>query len=60
MNILKKAYEIPEEKTLYILILDIEEKGMKIPKVEYEVYYLFNNTDLIKLNLTLCQSKKLK
>ena len=33
---------------------------MKIPKVEYEVYYLFNNTDLFKLNLTLCQSKKIE
>ena len=33
---------------------------MKIPKIEYEVYYpLFNNKDLIKLNLTICKDKKI-
>ena len=29
---------------------------MKIPKVEYEVYYpLFNSSNLTKLNLSFCQ-----
>ena len=34
-NILKDAYNISNETALYIFILDFEEKGMKIPKVEY-------------------------
>ena len=33
---------------------------MKIPKIEYELYYpLYNNT-LIKLNLSLCQHTKVE
>ena len=58
--ILKDAYNISYEKPLYILILDIEEKGMKIPKVEYEVYYIRNKTSLILLNLTLCKYEKIE
>ena len=33
---------------------------MKIPKIEYEVYYpLYNDNDLEKLNLTFCQGSKI-
>ena len=34
---------------------------MKIPKVEYEVYYPFlNHSNFTKLNLTLCKGEKIK
>ena len=34
---------------------------MKIPKIEYEVYYPLNNSnDLIKLNLELCKDTKIE
>ena len=37
-----------------------EEIGMKIPKIEYEIFYpLYNDSDLIKLNLTFCQGTKI-
>ena len=42
-NILKKAYNISENDSLYIVIVDIEQEGMKIPKVEYEIYNLIQN-----------------
>ena len=59
-NILKNEYNISINNSLYILLFIYEEKGMKIPKIEYEVYYpLFNNKDLIKLNLTICKDKKI-
>jgi len=29
---------------------------MKIPKIEYEIFYPLNDTDLMKLNLTICQN----
>jgi len=32
---------------------------MKIPKIEYEVYYSNNSLDLIQLNLTKCKGKKI-
>ena len=32
---------------------------MKIPKVEYELYYPLNGSNLYKLNLTLCKNMKI-
>ena len=32
---------------------------MKIPKIEYEVYYLINKTNLINLNLSFCKNTKI-
>ena len=32
---------------------------MKIPKIEYEVYYPLNNTELIILNLSICENSKI-
>ena len=46
-----KNYNISENDSLYILKIDVKEKGMKIPKVEYEVFYPLNGTELIKLKI---------
>ena len=48
---LKKDYNISLNNSFYILQIISEEEGMKIPKLEYEVYYpLYNNIikDIIK------------
>ena len=58
-DILKDIYNISKNESLYILKIDIEQKGMKIPKIEYEVYYPLNGTDLTKLNLSYCQEVKI-
>ena len=62
-NILKKSYGISLNESLYILQILSEEEGMKIPKLEYEVYYPFydnnNNYNLTKLNLALCKDIKI-
>ena len=59
-NILKDIYNISKDDSLYMLqIISEEDEGMKIPKIEYEVYYpLFNDT-FSKLNLTLCEGTKI-
>ena len=45
-NILKRNYNISQNDSLYILEFIYEEVGMKIPKVEYEVYYpLYNENE---------------
>ena len=60
-DILKNEYNISKSNSLYILELILEEQGMKIPKVEYEVYYPFNNSNyLTKLNINLCEGTKIK
>ena len=59
--LLKANYSIPINDSLYILQIISENEGMKIPKVEYEVYYpLFNNNSLTKLNLSVCQNTKVE
>ena len=57
--ILKNSCSISEESSLYILKIEVKEEGMKIPKIEYEVYYSNNNLKLIQLNLTKCKGKKI-
>ena len=37
--------------------LDIFQDGYKIPKIFYEVYNKLNNSNLIKLNLSICSNK---
>ena len=61
-TILKDKYNISKDDSLYMLqIISEEEKGMKIPKIEYEVYYPSNNNNnLTKLNLSLCKNTKIE
>ena len=55
---LKWFYNISINDSLYIIKLDIKEEGMKIPKIEYEVYYPFNSSNnLTKLNLSIINKK---
>ena len=58
-SILRKENNIYNKNNLfYILKMDIEEKGMKIPIIDYEVYYPTNGINLQKLNLTQCDNQK--
>ena len=61
-NILKKEYNISSNEPLYILqIIPEKEEGMKIPKIDYDVYYPFyNNNTLTKLDLNLCKDTKIE
>ena len=55
---LKEKYNISENNNLYILKLDIYIDGYKNPKVEYEVYYPFNENNMTKLDLSYCENIK--
>ena len=57
---LKNSYNISNDAPLYIIQIISEEIGMKIPIIEYQIYYpLYNDNELIKLNLSLCQDTKI-
>ena len=57
---LKWYYNISINDSLYIIKIDLKEEGMKIPKIEYEVYYSFNSSNnLTKLNLSICKNNKI-
>ena len=56
---LKYFYNISKNDSLFIFQIDIEIKGMKIPKIYYEIYYpLYNNTPSI-LDLSICNHKQI-
>ena len=57
---LKNYYGIPLEENLYLLRIEAKIKGMKIPKIEYEIYYPINGTNLTKLDLSVCQNDKIE
>ena len=59
-NLLKSDYNISNNDSLYILQIISEEEGMKIPKIEYEIYYPFDGYNLKKLNLTSCKNSKIE
>ena len=39
--------------------IEVFEEGMMIPKIEFDVYYKLNGTNLIKLNLSYCNNIKI-
>ena len=60
-DLLKDDNNISKNDSLYILQIISEEEGMKIPKIEYEVYYpLHGNNNLTKLDLSICKDTKIE
>ena len=58
-KILKKFYNISHNDSLYIFSIEIKLNEIRIPKIEYEVYYPLNNNNLFPLNLSLCKKEKI-
>ena len=58
-NLLRIEYNISPNETLYMKKMDIVQQGMKTSKVEYDVYCKLFGTNLIKLNLTVCEKSKI-
>ena len=56
---LRNFYHIPDNETLYMKKIDIYQEGMKTIKVEYDVYAKLFGNNLIKLNLTVCGTRKI-
>ena len=55
-NLLRNYYKITNTETIYMKITEVFQEGYKIPKVEYDVYSKLFGTNLIKLNLTVCEN----
>ena len=53
-TLLRNYYNISNESEIFIKKLDIVQEGMKIPKIEYDIYSKLNGTNLIKLNISIC------
>ena len=59
-NILKDFYNISYNYTLYILLSEVAQEGMKIPKIGYELFDINEENNLVQLNLSLCQNEKIE
>ena len=57
---LKEFYNISKDNSLYILKLEIEQKFLNIPKIEYDIYYPLNNSKMEQLNLSACENTKIE
>ena len=57
-TLLREYYKIQENEKIYIVKTDKIIEGMKIPKIEYDVYYKLNNS-LIQLNKSVCENVKI-
>ena len=57
--LLRNYYNLTNNETLYMKKLDIIQEGLKIPKVEYDIYCKLNGSNLVKLNLSVCKNSKI-
>ena len=58
-DLLRDYYNITKDEKLYMKKIDVFLEGMKIPKIEYEVYAKLNGTKLEKLNKSICEKTKI-
>ena len=57
-NKLRLYYNISKEKSLYLKQIEVNQDGMKIPKIEYDIYSKLNGNNLVKLNKSVCRDVK--
>ncbi|MBO6244164.1 MAG: hypothetical protein J6O41_06350, partial [Clostridia bacterium] len=57
--LLRHEYNISDNENLYIKKIDLIQEGMKIPKVGYDIYAKLNGTNLVRLNLTVCEKSEI-
>ena len=57
--LLRGFYNLSNNDTLYMKKIDIVQKGMKIPKVEYDIYCKLSGNNLEKLNKSICENAKI-
>ena len=50
---------ITDNQTLYMTIIEVNQEGIKIPKIEYDVYGKLSGNKLEKLNLSICEERKI-
>ena len=58
-SLLRNFYNISNNETIYMKKTEVIQVGMKIPKIEYDIYCKFSGSNLIRLNLTICKNSKI-
>ena len=58
-SLLRGFYNISNDSLIYLEIIEVEQKGMKIPKVEFNVFSKISEYKIKILNLSLCENKRM-
>ena len=58
-SLLREHYHLTNNQSIYIKKIEVIQKGMKIPKLEYSVYSNLNGTNLEQLNLSICKNTRI-
>ena len=56
---LRNFYNISDDVLLYMKMIDVSQKGMKISKIDYDIYCKLNGSNLIRLNKSVCENSKI-
>ena len=56
--ILRRVNSLSDNETIYMKKTDIKQEGMKIPKIEYDVYHKNSEDKLVRMNLSVCEKTK--
>ena len=57
--LLRQFYNLTNNELLYLKKLDIIQEGMRIPKIELDIYSKLYGLNLVKLNLSICINSKI-
>jgi len=55
---LRSIYNLSDNETIYMKILDVVQKGMELTKTEFDAYFL-SEFNLTKLNISACSKDKI-
>ena len=58
-TLLRNYYNISKNEFIYLKQTEVEQEGIQIKKVECNVYAKLSNSNLIKLNLSVCKDTKM-
>ena len=58
-TLLRDAYNISNNESIYIKKVDIKQENMKIPKIVYDLFYKINSTNLVEMNKSICRDNKI-
>ena len=56
---LRQAYNLSSDEIIYLKIIEKKQEGMRIPKIEYDIYSKLSGDNLKVINLTACQNDKI-
>ena len=56
---LRSHYNISDNVTFYMKKIEVEQDGIQIPKIKFDIYCKLNGSNLVKLNLSPCEKSKI-